>query len=84
MKEQQQDKERQEVRTGEKPAALSWVTCYGDLIDGTTTVQGERKSDQRVSLFTGLKITARETLRGHNGLRYETYACPCVYQEGDR
>lgn len=55
MKEQQQDKERQEVHTGEKPAALSWVTCYGVLIDGTTIVQGERKSDQSVRLFTGLK-----------------------------
>lgn len=84
VKEQQQDKECQEVHTGEKLAALSWVACYGDLIDGTTTVQGERKSGQSVSLFTGLKITARETLRGHNGLRYETYSCSCVYQEGDR
>lgn len=71
MKEQQQDKECQEVHTGEKPSALSWVTCYGDLIDGTTTVQGERKADQCVSLVIGLKITAGETLHGHNGLRYE-------------
>lgn len=60
------------MHAGEKPAALSWVTCYGDLIDGTTTVQGERKSDQSVNLLIGLKITAKEMLRGHNGLRYET------------
>lgn len=72
VKEQQQDKEYREGHAGEKPAALSWITCYGDLIDGTTTVQGEWKSDRSVNLFIGLKITAQETLCGHNGLRYET------------